>query len=49
LDSDSGGQKWPTKIEKISYFEVLEDLFWGPEASPVAWTSFMEAYFDHKV
>ncbi len=30
---DSGGQKWPAKIEKIKKFHV---------ASFVAWTSFME-------
>ncbi len=42
-DPESGGQKWPTKIEKsyeISCFEVLDVLFWGLKASPVAWTSF---------
>ncbi len=45
-DPDPGGQKWPTKIEKnyeISYFEVLNVLFWGLKASPVAWTSFVDA------
>jgi hypothetical protein len=41
LDADSGGQKWPTKIEKhqeISCFEVLNVLFWWQKASSVAWT-----------
>ncbi len=45
-DPDLGGQKWPTKIGKsteFSCFEVLDVLFWGLEASPVAWASFMEA------
>ncbi len=35
----NGGQKLPTKIEKnteISCFEVLDVLFWGLKASPVA-------------
>jgi hypothetical protein len=35
LDPDSGGQKWPTKIEflfKISCFEMLDVLFWGLKA-----------------
>jgi hypothetical protein len=40
LDPGPGGQKWPTKI---SCFEALDVLFWGLKASPVAWTSFMEA------
>ncbi len=45
-DSDPGEQKWPTKIEKsteFSCFEVLDVLFWGLKASPVAWASFLEA------
>ncbi len=45
-DPDPVGQKWPTKIEKsteFSCFEVLDVLFWGLKASPVAWVSFMEA------
>ncbi len=45
-DPDPGGQKWPTKMEKsteFSYSEVLDVLFWGLKASPVAWASFMEA------
>ncbi len=45
-DPDPGGQKWPTKIEKsteFSRFEVLDVLFWGLKASPVACASFMEA------
>jgi hypothetical protein len=43
---DPGGKKWTTKIEKsseISCFEVLDVLFWGLKASPVAWTSFLKA------
>jgi hypothetical protein len=35
------------KIEKsteCSCFEVLDVLFWGLKASPVAWASFMEAH-----
>ncbi len=46
LDPDPEGQKWPTEIEKsweILCFEVLDVLFWGLKASPVAWTSFKEA------
>ncbi len=34
------------KIEKspeFSSFEVLDVLFWGMKASPVAWASFMDA------
>ncbi len=45
-DPDPGGQKWPAKTEKsleISCFEVLDVLFWGMKASPVPWTSFMDA------
>jgi hypothetical protein len=45
-DPDPGGQKIPTKIEKsteFSCFEVLDVLFRGLKASPVAWASFMEA------
>ncbi len=45
-DKDPGGQKWPQKIEKsteISCFEVLDVLFCGLKASPVAWAFFMEA------
>ncbi len=29
--------------KEMSCFEVLDVLFWGLKASPVAWTSFMEA------
>ncbi len=39
-------QNWHTKIgnrQKISYFEVLDVLLWGLQASHVAWTSFIEA------
>jgi hypothetical protein len=45
-DPDPGGQKLLTKkfFFEISCFEVLDALFWGLKASPVAWTSFMEAY-----
>jgi hypothetical protein len=32
-----------SKSQKISCFEVLDVLFGGLTASPVAWTSFMEA------
>ncbi len=45
-DPDPGGQKWPQKIEKrteFSSFEVLDVLFWGLKASPVAWEFFMGA------
>jgi hypothetical protein len=45
-DPDPGGQKLPKKIEKrtaFSSFEVLDVLFCGLKASPVAWASFMEA------
>jgi hypothetical protein len=45
-DPDPGGQKFSKKIEKsteFSCFEVLDVLFWGLKASPVAWASFMEA------
>jgi hypothetical protein len=31
--------------KEISCFEVLDVLFWGLEASPVAWMSFMKAVF----
>jgi hypothetical protein len=31
------------KKYEFSCFEVLDVLFWGLKASPVAWTSFMEA------
>ncbi len=40
------GKNDPQKIEKrteFSSFEVLDVLFWGLKASPVAWESFMEA------
>jgi hypothetical protein len=30
------------KKYRIFMFEVLDVLFWGLKASPVAWTSFME-------
>ncbi len=43
---DPGGQKWSTKTGKsseISCFEVLDVLFWGLKASPIAWTFFIEA------
>jgi hypothetical protein len=39
LDLDSGGSKRPTKIEKreeISSLELLDVIFWGLKASPVA-------------
>jgi hypothetical protein len=39
LDPDPGGQKWPTKVEKIKKFNVL---FWALKASSVAMKSFME-------
>jgi hypothetical protein len=45
-DPDPGGQKIPRKIEKseeISRFEVLDVIFRGLNASPEAWTSFMDA------
>ncbi len=45
-DPHSGEHRRLTKIEKskeISCFEVLDVLFWGLKASPVAWKSFMEA------
>ncbi len=46
--SGSGSRRaiWTTnrKSEEISCFEMLDVLFWGLKASPVAWTSFMEAY-----
>ncbi len=44
-DLDPVGQNDPQNIEKnyeISCFEVLDVLFLGLKASPVAWTSFME-------
>jgi hypothetical protein len=41
-DPDTGGQKWPG-CSKISSFEVLDVLFRGLKASPVAWTYFMAA------
>jgi hypothetical protein len=52
LDPDPGGKKWPKKIEKseeISRFEVLDVLFWGLKASPVAWMSLMEVYSRDKI
>jgi hypothetical protein len=45
VDPDPGEQKLPTKIEKsqeISCFEVLDVLYSGMKASPLAWTSFLE-------
>jgi hypothetical protein len=30
--------------EEISFLEMLDVLFLGLKASPVAWTSFMEAW-----
>ncbi len=43
-DPDPGGQKWPTKkSSEKSCFEALDVLFWGLKASPVAWTSYLEA------
>ncbi len=45
-DPDPGGQKWPTKVEKIgksSCFDVLDGIFWELKASSVTWTYFMEA------
>jgi hypothetical protein len=41
--SGSKTGKTPTKIEKISLFEVLDVVFLGLKASPVACTFFMEA------
>ncbi len=46
LDLDPGGQKWPTNIEKnknFFCFEVLDVLFLGSKASPVACASLLEA------
>jgi hypothetical protein len=46
LDPDPGGQKFPTKVEKIckiSCFEVLDGLFRELKAFSVTWTYFMEA------
>ncbi len=40
------GKNGPKKLKKgqnYSSFEVLDVLFWGLKASPVAWASFMEA------
>jgi hypothetical protein len=40
------GKNYPKKIEKrpeFSSFEVLDVLFCGLKASPVAWASFLEA------
>ncbi len=42
-DPDPGGQKWPTKVEKNSCFEVLDGLFCELQTSSVTWTYFMEA------
>jgi hypothetical protein len=42
-DPDPGGQKRTHKIEEVPWFEMLDVLFWGLKASPVAWTSFMGA------
>ncbi len=45
-DPDPGEQKWPTKTGKskdFSCFEVLDVLFGGLNASPVACVSFVEA------
>ncbi len=44
-DPALGGQKWPTKGEKIHVlkFEVLDGLFCELQASSVTWTYFMEA------
>ncbi len=39
-------QEWPTKVEtnkEISYFEVLDVVFWELKASSVTWTFFMVA------
>jgi hypothetical protein len=47
LDPDLVGQKLTTKIEKseqIEFFQVLDVLFYGLKASPVAWTSFIEIW-----
>jgi hypothetical protein len=44
--ADPKGQKLPTKIEKSTEFpcfEMLDVLFLGLKASPVAWESFKEA------
>jgi hypothetical protein len=42
---DPGGYiaQRPIKIEKITFLEVLDVLFSGLKASPVAWPCFMEA------
>ncbi len=34
-------QQKQKKVDKFIFFEVLDILFWGLKASPVAWTSFM--------
>ncbi len=41
--SATGVSKKRKVVKKSSCFEVLDVLFWGLEASSVAWTSFMEA------
>jgi hypothetical protein len=44
MDPDPGGQKLPTIKElKNSFSEMVNVLFWGLKASPVAWTAFKEA------
>jgi hypothetical protein len=43
---DPGGQKLPTKVEKICKslcFKVLDGIFWELKASSVTWTYCMEA------
>ncbi len=42
-DPDLGGQKWPTKVEKIKKFHVLKCWMFSFESSAVTWTSFKEA------
>ncbi len=41
--SGSRWAQWPRKRKQYIVFEMLNVFFWGLEASPVAWTSFLEA------
>jgi hypothetical protein len=47
VNPDPGEQKWSRKIKKkpgrYLWFLALDVIFSGLKASPVAWTSFMEA------
>jgi hypothetical protein len=49
-NTDPGGKKLPTKkkekSEEIFCFEVLNVLFGGLKASPVAWTFFMKEFYN---